>query len=650
MKTPTNEYKTYFGFEHLEKLNTASSISFDSETLQLKPEYGKLRLLQLGSTARKTIVVIDMFEDITSDAELDKLALFFRNGDRFWFAHNASFDLGWLQAYDIFPKGQIRCSMLASRLLTNGLPNISHRLADVVQRHLGLELCKDEQRSDFSGTLRPSQLEYAAKDVEVLCELDAPIHQKIANAGLGHAYALECRALPAMAQMANTGLPFDREELEKVHVDYKKDIDNLKREFVLDLDNALPSDYKLPRNEDGTFNTNPRTHGSVRLGTKVYQGFNIASHTQLRDRISAILGETPIDPKTEKPSTSNSALKEYAGQHHVVQTYLSWKYREKRRQLVNTLLEKMEPDGFVRASYLQLGADTGRMTCMSPNLMQIPRDKQFRKCVKAPDGWSLLDADFSQMELRLAAVIAGDEAMMEAFKNGEDLHTATSEAIGCSRQIAKSCNFGLLYGSGAKGLRNYAAGMGTSLTMDEAGDVRSKWLARYHGIKKWQRAQANASKPQVNYLRIKWLESKITEMGHDDEDYIMWSDELKVLNKQKDAGMAEIRIPGSRMRRMLPGDLDRLTIRCNTPVQGAGASILKCALGSLWVHLHKHGPDEAVLAGCVHDEILLLVKEGLEDKWANILKNCMEQAEAKWLGDVPSVADVSCGKTWDEVH
>ena len=181
-----------------------------------------------------------------------------------------------------------------------------------------------------------------------------------------------------------------------------------------------------------------------------------------------------------------------------------------------SLLEKMGSDGFVRASYWQLGAETGRMTCTSPNLQQVPRDEQFRAAVVAPEGWVLVDADFSQMELRLAAVVAQDLNMMQAFIDGKDLHTATADALGCDRQIAKSANFGLLYGSGAKGLRNYAAGMGVQITLAEAHDVREKWLDTYYGIRKWHK-------------------------------------KLSALSDQTKGTMADIRVPESRMRRFLPG-------------------------------------------------------------------------------------------------
>ena len=198
-----SDYSVLHGVEHLHKLTTCTSICFDTETLQLKPESGKLRLLQLGSTARKTIVLIDLFHtDEDGFSEIDR---FFQGPERFWLAHNAAFDLGWLAVYGWHPKGQTRDSMLASRLLTNGMPQVKHGLAHVAKRILGVEVDKEQQRSDWSGDLSQEQLDYAAKDVELLCEMDHPIHQQIAQEGLGRAYALECRALPALTAMANTG-------------------------------------------------------------------------------------------------------------------------------------------------------------------------------------------------------------------------------------------------------------------------------------------------------------------------------------------------------------------------------------------------------------------------------------------------------------
>lgn len=640
-------YKTFFGIEHLPKLATAITVAFDTETCQLQPQVGKLRLLQLGSKSLETIVVIDVWK--LDEGDWEKLDQFFESVDRFWWAHNAVFDLAWLQEHGLYPKGKVLCTMLASKLVENGIPKVQHGLAHLAKRYLKIDLSKEQQKSDWGApVLTQEQMAYAAKDVEVLLDLDLELTERLTVAKLQPAFALECKALPAMAQMWRTGLPWNRSALEKLLEDYEHDISRMGKDFLLELDEALPEGHKLPRDlperlvylkdkvtqmghddsdykkwyaeieeleaQPVVFNLRAKETGSKRLGTKKYAGFNLSSPKQLLEKFTALLGTPPIDGKTGKASASRTALQNYAADHHVIQTYLAWKKSEKRRQMVRSILEKLDHDGFVRASYLQLGAESGRMSCINPNNQQIPRDEVFRSCVEAPDGWMLVDADFGQMELRLAAAVAQDERMIAAFKNGEDLHTVTAEAIGCSRQIAKSANFGLLYGSGAKGLRNYAGGVGVVITEDEASEIRTQWLDTYQGIRKWQR------------------------------------DNAKEAEKAKEFDWGEVRIPGSGMRRWLIGDMDRLTVRCNTPIQGAGAAILKCALGNLWPELRKAGEVEVKLAACVHDEILLLVKEEKAEEWADKLRQIMEDAEARWLGDIPALAEPCIGKRWSEIH
>lgn len=252
--------------------------------------------------------------------------------------------------------------------------------------------------------------------------------------------------------------------------------------------------------------------------------------------------------------------------------------------------------------------------CRSPNLQQVPRDENFRSCVKAPKGWKLVDADFSGMELRLLAAVAMDPVMTKAFQDGQDLHTVTAEAIGSDRQIAKSANFGLAYGSGATGLRNYAGAMGITMSQERAAEVRSQWLTQFSGVNAWQRQNAAAADAPTNGKN------------------------------------AEIRVPVSGLRRFLPGDLNRLTVRCNTPIQGAGAAILKVALGNLWPLVQEAGPDKVRIAAAVHDEILLLVREELAEEWAKTLQQVMEKAESLWLGSIPAVAEAQIGDSWSECH
>ena len=385
------------------------------------------------------------------------------------------------------------------------------------------------------------------------------------------------------------------------------------KEFIMEFDKKLPEGKKLPRESDGEFNLRAKDQGAIRLGTKKYAGFNIKSSKQLLEKLELILGYTPTD-RDGKPSVGKEALKKCAADSETIQTLITWKKKEKLRQMAASIQEKMYDDGFVRASYMQLGADTGRMSSIKPNNQQIPRDMEFRNCVQAPKGWKIVDADFSQMELRLAAALAGDINMINAFKEGADLHDYTAEKMGCERQIAKSANFGLLYGAGVEGLRNYAGSQGVLMTKEEASIVRDGWLSTYYGIRRWQ--QDNQQ------------EARSTEQDE-------WP---------------ETRIPHSGMRRFLKGDLNSITVRWNTPIQGAGAAILKCALCNLWPDVKKAGEDVVKIAAAVHDEIILLVKEDYADHWAEHLKGIMEKAEAKWLEDVPSLAKVNIGDTWAEVH
>jgi len=606
------------GVEHLHTLTTAMTVAFDSETTGLQPEEGGLRLLQLGAR-NCPIVLIDCWElDL---AGWDAVRDFFEAKQRFWLAHNAVFDLGWLQEHGIRPKGQVMCSMLGSKLLSNGVPNLKHGLAAVVERYLGRELSKELQVSDWSApVLSAEQLAYAAGDVQALLDLDLVLTERLGAARLIKAHSLECKALSAMAQMWRTGLPFNRTRLEELQASLEADIERYGEQFVADLDAALPEEHKLPRDEDGSFNLRSKAEGAVRLGTKRQAGFNLNSPKQLVEKFTVLLGVVPVG-KEGKPSAARDALRDYAADHKVIQVYLLWKRAEKRRQMVISLLEHQAPDGFIRASYMQLGAESGRMSCAKPNLQQVPRDNAFRLAAEAPEGWTFVCADFGQMELRLAAAQAEDETMIEAFKNDMDLHTLTASAIYTEptedekelklrRQVAKSANFGLLFGAGAKGLRNYAGAMGITMTIEEAEEVRDTFHGTYKGINKWQRDNAITSDSTRG---DKW---------------------------------AEVRIPVSGMRRFLPGDMNRVTVRCNTPVQGAGAAVMKAALGKLWPLLVEAGEAVARLSAVVHDEVLLMVREGTEAQWMSALQGVMEAAEAEWLGDIPPLAEANSGKTW----
>jgi DNA polymerase I-like protein with 3'-5' exonuclease and polymerase domains len=152
--------------------------------------------------------------------------------------------------------------------------------------------------------------------------------------------------------------------------------------------------------------------------------------------------------------------------------------------------------------------------------------------------------------------------------------------------------------------------MGISMDLEEAAEIRKKFHAAYKGIGAWQRNNAQAAE----------------RSGRD----------------------ASIRIRVSKLRRFLHGENNSLTVRCNTPIQGAGAAVMKRTLGKLWPLLQADGEDVVKLAGVVHDECILLVREEHAESWAFQLAAVMEEAEAEWLGVVPALAEAKVGDTWSE--
>jgi DNA polymerase I-like protein with 3'-5' exonuclease and polymerase domains len=218
-------------------------------------------------------------------------------------------------------------------------------------------------------------------------------------------------------------------------------------------------------------------------------------------------------------------------------------------------------------SWRQLRAATGRMACDHPNLQNIPRSGPLRSYIRAPEGRVFVIADYSQIELRIAAKISGDTEMLSAYAEGRDLHALTAQNLTGhkdvgkdERKLAKAVNFGLLYGMGTKGLQAYALrSYEVEMSSEEAALYRRRFFETYPGLKRW----------------------------HDDE------------RRGWLRGHAETRTLTGR-RRM---DVEKLTDRLNAPVQGAGADGLKLALALLWER--KNQCPGAVPVLVCHDEIVI---------------------------------------------
>jgi DNA polymerase-1 len=270
-------------------------------------------------------------------------------------------------------------------------------------------------------------------------------------------------------------------------------------------------------------------------------------------------------------------------------------------------LRHVAANGRVYASWKQTGSEAGRMSCSEPNMQQLPRDRAYRRCVAAPPGRVLVKADYSQIELRLAAKVSGDGAMLAAYRQGIDLHRQTAQKVlgkqdvtKDDRQLAKALNFGLLYGMGVARLRQYACtNYGVDLDDEEAKRYRAAFFSAYPGLARWHR--------QIGQTKDRAIETR-------------------TLASRRRLGVS------------------RYTEKLNTPVQGTGADGLKLALALLWERRHQMPGAFPVLA--VHDEIVVECDADQADAAAAWLKQAMLDAMAPLIDPVPVEVEVQVGCNW----
>jgi DNA polymerase I len=461
----------------------------------------------------------------------------------------------------------------------NNRKRVSHKLEDVVWRELGVQLNKEHQASDWGGELTPDMLLYAGQDSRVLLHLLKAFEPKIREADLHKVADIECRALPAVTWMANAGVPFDSEGWRSCLDDKEAALSRLRA----NLDDLAPD---APGDKMWNWNSPKQVIEAFRL---------------LGVKLPDTKGETLA--RSEHPLAK--ALLEYRKTSKLVGTYGP------------NLLEFVE-DGRIYGSWWQNGAGTGRMASSSPNLQNLP--PEVRRYVKAPAGRVLVVADYSQIELRIAAKIAGEERMLAAFANGENIHTSTAhsltgreEVTKQERKLAKAVNFGLLYGMSPGGLRNYArASYGIEMTREEAERYWRGYFETYPGLRAW----------------------------HDRENLQL-----------KKHGSTETRTLTGRRRT----GVTKLTERLNSPVQGTGADGLKLALALLYERRGECPGAVPILA--VHDELVVeCPEEQAEEVKAWLVKamvDGMNEVLNPGLGDdypdwVPVEVEAEILKSWGD--
>lgn len=557
----------------------AKVCGLDTETTGLDPLSDRLRLLQIAIVGEPTLV-IDCFE-LLPEGELIIQDLLDGFGIKVF--QNAKFDIKFLKANGLEIRGQLFDTMLAGQLLRSSGGPRRVSLAELANHYLGIELSKEQQKSDFSGNLSEEQLEYGAKDASILLKLRGILIIELKANKLIEVARLEFACCYAIAHMEYFGIHVDIDmwnELTKVK-EHEKD---------KCLDKLYPY-IGYPTVQMGLFEEKKQTD------------FNPNSNKQ----ILTLLEQEGI----HIDNTSRQALSLYLD-NPFVKLLLEYRHLEKQlNTFLHSLPNHIHPlSGRLHPHYSQSGAYSGRMSCGNPNIQQIPRGKEFRQCFNGTNGRSLVIADYSQIELRVIAEFSNDQRMIKAYRDSEDLHRLTASLVldkpidqitKDERQAAKAVNFGLVFGMGAAGLKAYAADTyGTEMSLDEAELFKKRYFEAYKGVNSWH---WNIKKTLPNTSRT------LAGRKH---------------NYGSDSGMSG---------------------RFNTPIQGTAADILKNALGMLYLELLETNTnivavvhDEIVLE-CDTNEAehyAKLLKKVMEEAGNRYLKKVPVIAEvaisASWAG------------------
>jgi DNA polymerase-1 len=451
--------------------------------------------------------------------------------------------------------------MLLSQILVAGT-KLGCGLQDCAKRELGLIIDKTEQTSDWSGPLTDSQLAYAARDAAILLPLHDALTAKAQAAGLGWVAEIERRCLPAIVWMSSHGVPFDSDRWRQ-------------QARHAEIEAAVLS---------GDLN---RTYGSR----------NWNSPQQVTKAL-AEAGCIVKDTRDETLASVDHPLADLIRKHRLA--------RKRSSSFGKKWLGHVAADGRIHPRWRQIGAESGRMSCSSPNIQQLPRG-DYRRCVAAPHGRVFVKLDYSQIELRIGAKESCDANLLAAFQAGEDLHVRTARSVlgvtdvtKADRQVAKALNFGLLFGMGATGFRQYARSQyQVELSDGEASRHRSAFFAEYPGLAAWHR-------------RVK-------------------------------AGRAQETRTLAGRRRLLTADTPD-TQRLNSPIQGTGADGLKLALALLWERRGEVPGAFPVMA--VHDEIVVECDAAQAQAAADWLTRAMTDAMTPLIDPVPVKVEVSVGETW----
>jgi DNA polymerase-1 len=574
------------------ELESAQTISLDTEGSKLDPLTAKLFLLQIATTDKAWVIDCQK-------VDLTPLKTVLEADRPLKIAQNAKFDYELLKAQAGIKLGSLYDTMLAERVLTCGLSrDIS--LRSLADKYLGLKIDKtirdtftDPASPALRGKFTKEQLDYAARDAIILHEIFKKQFQLLKDEGLIETAKLEFAVVEPVAEMELRGSLIDREKW-RAHINE-----------LLEKRNAINREIQAELSHLTEFN-------QVDLFGNESDSINLDSPVQLLETFKKL--------GVELPNTSEATLSKT--DHPLAKKLLEYRGYEKMiTAFGDTILEKIHPiDNRLHPDFIQLGADTGRFACNNPNLQQIPAESGFRSCFVASPGYKLITADYSQIELRIMAEVSEDPAFLQAFKDDVDLHTLTAsqmfriplEKVDKDKRFqAKSINFGLMYGRGPASL-----GLQIGLSVEESKKLLDVYFSTYKKVKRWL---DNVGRDALRYGYVRTLGGRKRSFimpDKNDPDY------------QK-----------------LIGSVERQGK--NTPIQGTSADITKYAL----VYIHdtiKREKLDAHLIHTVHDEIVTEARDDIAQEVAKMVEEKMIAAGKKLLKLVPVKVDVHIANAWEK--
>lgn len=513
------------------------------------------------------------------------------------YMHNAKFDLTVLERHGIVVQPPIFDTMIGA-WLGNNAPGARYGLKDLTREKLNIQMTEiseligsGQKQITMAQVLVEKVTPYAAADVDMTLRLAGPVETMLhaSDAAAWEIFQeLELPLIYVLKDMELAGVKLDIEALRQMSIQVGRELTDLER----------------------------------KIGEAAGVNFNVNSTQQLSDVLFKRLKLSTTGLSTTKSghySTAAGVLESLAGEHPIINLILEQRTLAKLKSTyVDAMPALVDPKtGRLHTTYNQIGISTGRLSSSSPNLQNIPirteRGREIRRAFVAEPGWRLISADYSQVELRILAHIAEDPALLSAFANDEDIHAATAanvlkialaEVTSDQRRIAKTVNFGIIYGQTAYGLAR-----STGMSKEEAAAFIEAYFEKYPGVKHYIEETKRLAAAQGYVTTLRGRRRDFSNLG---------------------------KLPQGPQR----SAAERETI--NSPIQGSAADIMKQAMIDLHAAIRERKLRSRILLQ-VHDELVLEAPEDEVLEAAELTRKVMREA---YPLKVPLKVDVETGANW----